>query len=35
RVVVIDPDNAPTLAGIPAQWMVTTKSHRFDFYLAL
>ncbi len=33
RVVVKRPDYAPPLAGIPAQSMLETKSHRFDFYL--
>ncbi|KHN89786.1 16S rRNA (guanine(1516)-N(2))-methyltransferase [Pectobacterium actinidiae] len=33
RVVVKRPDYAPSLAGIPAQSMLETKSHRFDFYL--
>ncbi|MGK2888786.1 MAG: 16S rRNA (guanine(1516)-N(2))-methyltransferase RsmJ [Candidatus Malihini olakiniferum] len=35
RVVVKRPDYAPPLAGIAAQSMLTTKSHRFDFYLPL
>lgn len=34
-VVVKRPDYAPPLAGIAAQSMLTTKSHRFDFYLPL
>lgn len=33
RVVVKRPDYAPPLAGVPAQSMLETKSHRFDFYL--
>ncbi|MFE8115093.1 16S rRNA (guanine(1516)-N(2))-methyltransferase RsmJ [Brenneria goodwinii] len=33
RVVVKRPDYAPPLAGVPAQSMLATKSHRFDFYL--
>ncbi|MEC5343292.1 16S rRNA (guanine(1516)-N(2))-methyltransferase RsmJ [Brenneria populi] len=35
RVVVKRPDYAPPLAGVPAQSMLATKSHRFDFYLPL
>ncbi|MFC3393765.1 16S rRNA (guanine(1516)-N(2))-methyltransferase RsmJ [Brenneria rubrifaciens] len=35
RVVVKRPDYAPPLAGVPAQSMLETKSHRFDFYLPL
>ncbi|GKW44175.1 hypothetical protein PEC301879_40330 [Pectobacterium carotovorum subsp. carotovorum] len=33
RVVVKRPGYAPPLAGVPAQSMLETKSHRFDFYL--
>ncbi|MEH2922134.1 16S rRNA (guanine(1516)-N(2))-methyltransferase RsmJ [Samsonia erythrinae] len=33
RVVVKRPDYAPPLAGVPAQSVLATKSHRFDFYL--
>ncbi|MFP9228721.1 16S rRNA (guanine(1516)-N(2))-methyltransferase RsmJ [Pectobacterium cacticida] len=35
RVVVKRPDYAPPLAGVPAQSMLATKNHRFDFYLPL
>ncbi|MBJ7222173.1 MULTISPECIES: 16S rRNA (guanine(1516)-N(2))-methyltransferase RsmJ [unclassified Brenneria] len=35
RVVVKRPDYAPPLAGVAAQSMLETKSHRFDFYLPL
>ncbi|OSN09667.1 16S rRNA (guanine(1516)-N(2))-methyltransferase [Lonsdalea britannica] len=35
RIVVKRPDYAPPLAGVPAQSMLETKSHRFDFYLPL